>query len=545
MSVWSRLTGAIAGIGVGGAAAAAMEPILEVPKQEAWRGEPNRVLDIGTLAHLIATGLLDEEKAIDEAKRNGYNENRLRARIQLALTVPGIGELDRMLNRGIITRAQFEHALSKHGIEAQFHAAYYNLLSDRLSTATVANAVQQGHLPNVGSSGEPILPAPIASKGTPQPPSAQGQGYDIPLTTIPLDPEAEAAAQGYDLERLRVEANLAGLPPPQELLLDLWRRGIITEDAVVAGIREGHTKTKWIPAILALKRRRLPAQEYANAWLREWVTREQAEEGARAQGITADDLELLYLNRGRPAAPGQMWTAWARGVEGPRGVPTDYQDHEEAIRRSNIRPEYAPMLWGIRFYFPPLFQLNRLVQAGAVDIDTAAKWAHYNRTAPEVIDALKAYWRKGTTAADRELTATELADEYFGHYIDAATFRKRLAELGYSDEAVAMKVELVDARRVKRARQQRESRIHSQYVGHRITRDDAVSALQIAGVPTEARDLVLTEWDAERDINVATLTPAQVVKAFKKGVQTRDWALAELLERGYADADATTLLDEA
>jgi hypothetical protein len=372
----------------------------------------------------------------------------------------------------------------------------------------VANAVQQGHLPNSGSSNRDILPPMIPEKPGINPDSAQGPNYDIPLTTIDIDPEAEAAAAGLDFHRLQVEANLSGLPPAQEELLMMWRRGIITKEAVIAGIREGHTKTKWIPAVLAMKRTRLQAQEYANLWLREWVTQSEAEEGARATGVTAEDLKLLYLNRGRPAAPGQMWTAWARKVIGPRGVPTDYQDHEEAIRRSNIRPEYAEMLWGIRFYYPPLFQLSRLVQAKAITTDIAADWAEKNRTAPEVITALRKYWDSlGGTAADPYET---------------------------------------------KARNQLWTTLHTSYLNAETGLTEAKANLEVLGISEPSISAIIGTWTVERELIRKQLTAAQVKKAFLRAVRnpatgsawTRDDALAELLSRGWSAQDANTFLDE-
>jgi hypothetical protein len=427
---------------------------------------------------------------------------------RLARRVPPFATALDLWQRKRIDQQTLDSILARHGIPPGLWPAMRALADDLLSPQTVANAVQQGHVPNHGADGRPILPPPIDEEPGLYPPSAEGPDYNIPLTTIDLDPVKEAASTGLDFERLQIEANLSGLPPPQEMLLDMWRRGIITKEAVIAGIREGHTKTKWIPAVLALKRRRLPAQEYANAWLREWLTQAEAEEGARQTGINAEDLRLLYLNRGRPAAPGQMWTAWARKVIGPRGVPTDYQDHEEAIRRSNIRPEYAKMLWGIRYYYPPLFQLNRLVQAGAVGIDEALKWAEYNRTAPEVLTALRRYWEKPSTAT---------ADPH-----------------------------------VTRAQTQLWSTLHRTYMNGDV--DDALARedLRRLGLDETAQQLVLQLWKWEQELVRQRLTATQVKRAWLKAVTnpltgapwTFEDALGELISRGWSNQDARTFLAE-
>jgi hypothetical protein len=520
---FGRTVGEGAGVAIGTAASNAVRPPLQNIANTMQESFANQPLSPGDAAAAEARSAVKDYGGVPlgkletarEAAYRGIRSERFRVLVEMARRFPGSGELLDLLQRGQargtsagITTAQFRDALRRSGFTPEWIDKVELLANDLLSPATVANAVQQGHLPNSGASGRDILPPQIPEKPGINPDSAQGPDYDIPLTTIDLDPEAEASASGLDFSRLQVEANLSGLPPAQEDLLMMWRRGIITKEAVIAGIREGHTKTKWIPAVLAMKRTRLQAQEYANAWLREWITPEEAEEGARATGITKKDLDLLYLNRGRPAAPGQMWTAWARKVIGPRGVPTDYQDHEEAIRRSNIRPEYAKMLWGIRFYFPPLFQLNRLVQARAIDTDTAADWAEKNRTAPEVITALRKYW-----------------DSLGGSTTDPFETK---------------------------ARNQLWTTLHSSYLSAETSLPDATKNLDVLGLSEAATSAVLGLWTVERDLVRKQLTAAQIKKAWLKPVVnkatgrawTREDAVSALVARGYNYNDANTFLDE-
>lgn len=529
MSVWDKALSFFVGNAAGRASSETVSPVFEPLRQNSWARRPYRVLGPLFAARADAQQLTKEQNLAsldgngnqvssshfpesqvdleDDVIREGYGPARWDLLRRMAREMPTFSEALSMWQRRRIPQDTLDTILARQGIPPALWPAMRALAIDLLSPATVANAVQQGHMPNEGESGRHILPPPIAEKPGIVPPSADGPDYDIPLTQIDIDPEKEVEMGGLDFERLQIEANLAGLPPPQEMLLDMWRRGIITKQAVIAGIREGHTKTKWIPAVLALKRRRLAAQEYANAWLREWISEAEAKEGGRAQGYTADDMELLYKNRGRPAAPGQMWTAWARKVIGPRGVPTNYQDHEEAIRRSNIRPEYAPMLWGIRFYYPPLFQLNRLVQAGAVEIPEALKWAEFNRTAPEVLTALEKYWRGAAGGGKNSW--------------------------------------------VVKAESQLWSTLHRAFLAHDTDEGDVLSKLTTLGVPEETQIDIVGLWEQERDLNRARLTATQLKKAWKKAVKnpatgvpwTRDEALAELLDRGWNTQDANTFLD--
>lgn len=529
MAIWSRLTGAIAGLGIGGAAATAFEPAFEVPRQVAWEGEPNRILDLGTLAHLIAQGLLDEGAAENEAARNGYNPNRLRAMVQVQLKAPDVAEALALWRRGRITEAQVDHALAKSQLEQQYHGAVKELEFGRLDPAVVATAVQRGILPNEG-----ILPV--------GPPTARGVVEPMPM--VDLDPFAEAFASGVNAERLKVEARIVGLPPGPGELLDLLNRGVIERADFLRGVAEGNTRNEWADVLEQLRHYLLSPGQAATLRLKGWKTRAEANALGALRGASAEVMDDLYLAQGRPAAPVQMQTAWARGVDGPDGTPMDRAQFEKGIRESDIRPEWAAMLWGIRFAYPPLFQINRLVQGHAITPAVAVEWATKDRYAPEVLHALAAYWASGTTAAQKEATAATLLDEYEGLFIDEQTLRSALGQLGYHDAALDMEVHLADARRVKKARDAVVKAIHDSYVAHNLTDADAEARLADEQISAEAQALLVREWSHERGVARKTLTPAQIKRAYARNVITLDAAVAELVEHGYTDASARTYLAE-
>lgn len=519
-----------AGTAAGTATAAALAPALQEEVNTAWGHFPNRPVGAGPLAAGVAQGQVDPKAAKAEARLSGYSGAAFDTMVAIANVGPPLGAALDAYRRGTLSKTEYLAALQRAGIEPEWFAALVGLRDSRLSPETIANAVQQGHVPNAG-----ILP-PIVTDGPP---------FDIPLTTIDVDPIAEAAAHGIDLARLQVEANLAGLPPAAGDLRDMLNRGYITEEAAVAGVREGHTKTKWTGPTLALRAAVLSATEAASARLRTWVTKEEADAIGAMHGYTPEQMELLFLNRGRPASPTQMWRGWARKATGPRGEPVSYEDHAKAIAISDIRPEYAEMLWDIRYNYPPLFQLNRLVDAGAITPDVAAKWAAYNLEAPEVVDALLAYWRKGGASGGKEATAANLRAEYEGLYIDRPTLLAGLRDLGYSERDAEVLADLGDAARVKGYRDRVVTAIYKAYLAHKLTDAQAKVALADDGIDTTAADHLLAIWQREAGLTRHELTQAQVVSAYRRAVLTFDQALAELTDRGLSDADARILLGVA
>lgn len=544
MGVWSRLNAFLIGGAVARASSDAVTPVLEPVRQHAWTKNQLRVLDPNMLAELVAQGGAELAAAEGESSRSGYNPNRLAAMIYLRQTVPGVAEALTLYRRNEIDLDQLEHAYAKHAIDPAYWPGLTALAQALLSSAEVANAVQQGHVPNPG-----VLPDPGAStpppKGFKQAEAVDGDApTTVPLTQIDLDPIAEAAGSGIDLDRLRVEANLAGLPPGAETLLSMWNRGYITEEALDSGIREGHMKTKWLQAFKRMRWWIPSPQEIAAARLRTWLTKDEANELGALHGVSPDLMELLFLNRGRPASPTQMWTAHARKIIGPRGVPTEYEDHAKAIAISDIRPEYAEMLWGIRFAYPSLFQLSRLVQSSAIDPDTAALWASYNRYGPDVIAPLTVYWRTLHGGASKEATKTEIGDEFEGGYITEAEFRAALTNLGYTGNAQEVEVELGNARRLKKWRESTVDAIAKAYLAHAIDDAAALSELGEANVTGDAAQMLLRWWAMERRVTVRELTDAQLVKAFGHGIITEAVALGRLQELGLSAADAQIRLQE-
>lgn len=544
MAIWGRLQAFVFGGAIARAGSEAVTPVLEPVRQHAWQKNTLRVLDPATAARLVAQAKLSLGEAEEESSRSGYNANRLQALVHLAQTAPGVAEALTLYRRKEIDCEQLYHAFAKGQIESQYWLGLEALAAVLLTPAEIATAIQQGHLPNEG-----VLPG-IGPNVTLPPGFHQATAPDglapseVPLTQIDLDGVEQASEQGTDFDQLRVLANLAGLPPGPELLLTMWNRGEITEEAVNAGIREGHMKTKWASAFKRMRFAVLSPQEAASARLRTWITAKESYEIGAQHGYTHEQMDLMFLNRGRPATPRQLWIGWARKLKGPRGVPVEYEDHAKAIAISDIRPEYAELLWEARYNYPALFQLNRLVQSGAITPALAAKWAGYNLEAPEVIDALSTYWRSIHNQHGKQATKAELDDEYQAGFATEQEFRAALAKLGYTGAAQDLEVQLGDARRLKKWREAAVTAIGKSYLAHAIDDTAAISELAEAGVTGEAAQMQLRWWALERRVTIRELTDAQLVKAYGKGIITEAIALERLQELGFTAADAQIRLTE-
>jgi hypothetical protein len=456
---------------LGTAAGPSLEPFVQDLANEAWLLNQKYPVEPRDAALIVAEDVKLADWGANEAAQHGVNRERFDALVGETLAAPGVSQLFEAWRRNLIDDAAFQHGLRKAKLETRWDAPLMALKERLLSLDQLANARQQGFIDDARQ-------------------------------------HSESALQGLDAERADIAFELSGLPLGVETMQGAANRGLADRATFDQAIREGHTKTKYTDLAWALRQPILHATDYRTLHLKGWITEAEMNAGGALSGYTPAQMHLLYLEAGRPAAPGQMWTAAARGIDGPAGHPVDEAQFVKAIAESDIRPEYGPMLWGIRYLYPPLFQLSRLVQGGAIDAATAVDWAKKDRYAPEVVAALEKYWAGGTSSK---------GDPH-----------------------------------VTKAENQLWTRLHTSYLAGEIDAQAAAAALPTAGVAAAAIADVLSTWDEERTLIRKQLTPTQLRKAWQGNIVnpatgaawTQDEAIAALVSRGYSLPDAQTFMAE-
>jgi hypothetical protein len=445
-------------------------PAVREIEQQANKLYPSRALDAGEAAGIVAEDVELRDWGANEALLHGVDGPRFDALLGEALNAPGLPELLALWRRGLIDTAGFEHGLRKAKLEPRWDGAIKGLHDVLLSPDTLANARQQGFVDTARQ-------------------------------------HADSELQGVTNDNADILFFLSGNPPGPETLQRAANRGFIDQGEFVQGIREGRTKTKYTDLYWQLRNPLLSAATAVRLYLKGWWTQQQMNALGAEWGYTPEQMNDWYLSSGRPAAPGQMATAIARGVDGPDGKPMDKAQFIKGIKESDIRPEWAEMLYGIRYLYPPLFQTVRLLDNNKIDAPTARLWLKNSRYPPDVIDAVIAGSAGSTTAKADTHTA--------------------------------------------KAQTQLWTTTHRSYLAREISATVARNALGRAGVPADVIAGVLGIWDAERDLVRKQLTPANIKKAFAKGSRnaatgqtwTRDEAIAALVDLGYAPLVANDYLD--
>lgn len=494
MAALGSTPGIIVGTGVGLAAGIALEPAFELPRQKSWQANPNRILDPGLMARLVAQGGVDLQTAHDDAARDGYGPDKLDALVYLAQTTPAVAEALTLWRRGLISDQLWQHVLTKAGLDARYVAGLSALkTSEPLEPAVIATAIQRSLM-------KPPFPLPVP------PPTGEGKVKAFPVS--PLDAKAEAAASGVDLERLFVATGVVGLPLSLQQAASAFFRGIIERADFDRAVAEGDTRNEWGPAALEQARQILSAHDAAELQLRGFLTRDERLSHTDQHGMAAADSDLLYDLLGRSIPVHQITTGEARG--GVYKGPTDQipEAYLSSLQRGNLRPEYYNLAYANRYSLPSAFVLRALLTDGTVSE------------------------QEGEQLFEQLGWPPALAKQVAAHYGGA--------KAAGADKHVA------------KAQTQLWTATHRSYVAREITGQDARAQLAALGLDAAAQDQVVTLWNAERDLIRRQLSPADIRKAVQEKVPNpatgQPWtgaeALRALLDRGYSEDEALTYLRE-
>lgn len=484
----------IVGTAVGGAAAAAFEPALEVPRQEAWNAAPNRILNPELLARLVAQGGVDLADAAAEAKRDGYGPDKLDALVYLAQTVPGIGEATALWRRGLISDGLYSHVLVKEGLDQRYVAGIIaNKTAEPIGLGDIGYAVVRGIVPAPS-----YVPVPVPASGDTVP------RYPV----VNVDPEELAARLGYSPEMLQIIVGRSGLSMAPVMAAQARFRGIIGPNDYLIAIGEGDLRTEWAHPLLEVSRQILTADQYMEAVLRGWSTMSEGKAGAAKHGMTDADAQLLYEVRRRPLSVPTITKALARGGSfDAANAPFD-NPYVASVHEADLGPEWYGLAEAMKYTPPSAFVIRSLLKDGALSAAEGETQLLYSGWEPSLAKLVATHYSAGGGA---------VADPH-----------------------------------VAKAQTQLWGTLHRSYLAGKTDDTTATTVLGTLGVAAGAIPSVLHLWQTEAALVRKPLTPAQVKKAYTTGTVnpdtgqpwTQDDALGELMALGMSHSDALTFLTE-
>jgi hypothetical protein len=512
------------GIAVGGAAGAAFEPKLELPKQQAWQRNPQRIPDLGLLAELVAGGKITIQDGRTMAARLGFDQGPFDSVVWLAqnrLDFPMMLRLWRLFPKYVTPSGKsisqlVDETLAHEQLDWDYHDLLTKLeQAERPGIGDLAYSVVRGYLPT--DINLPV-PPPSTNDYVPRFPQSKTKAEDL-AAQIGFEPamlELMVARSGLSMApvmaanalfRSNAAAAINGLPNVPNVSAYTGKPYVGPNDYLLA-ISEGDLRTEWAEAVKETARQLLTAGEYAELELRGYIDKPTRRALTEQHGMSHFDSDLLYDVLGRAPSIKQVYIGLARGgtYDGqPKTIPEPFLS---AVQRANIRPEWYDIEYALRYSLPSAFVVRTLLKDGAIDATRAS------------------------TIFQNEGWPPDLADLVANHYAASGT--------GTADPHTG------------KAQTQLWTTTHKSYVAQEITDAVATGALAAAGVPAATVPAILALWKEERSLIRKQLSPAQIKKAFTGGainpVTGQAWTQAEatqaLLDRGYDHNDATVLLTE-
>jgi len=517
------------GIAAGGAASAAFEPALEIPRQQAWQAAPHRVLDPELLARLVAQGGVDLSTAQTLATHSGYSPANLDALVYMAQSAPGTAELLFLWRLGVIDEATWKQGMVKLGQRPDWIDRVAQTFSVPLTPAEAAVAIHHDVIPNQGQ-----LPGL----------DLQTTGKVLRFPIVNIDAYASAQAYGMGKDQLNAITRTLGLPPGLDLVARGVFRGILDRGDFTLAALQSNRRTEWQAYEFEVYRQIPTAEQFVEAHLRGWITQADMYAGTALHGMSQADTDIEFQIHRRPMTVRQITQALAWGGTFQPAAGEIQDPYSASVHQANLGPEWYDLGEHLKHTYSVPFWWRSMTSAGALSPAEATTILLRLGNPPDFVTQAVNHFTAAGTAATKEQTKAELLAEYEGGYITQAEYSTALQALGFTGTALQLELELGDARQAKAWREKVVEAIHKAYIEHEIDDTAAISELATVNVVGDTATRFLQLWQLERLYTRTRLTEAQVVKAYGKGLIAQADALARLQDFGLSAADATVRLTE-
>ena len=287
------------------------------------------------------------DQGYEIAEQNGYTRADFDILISNTGEPPGAQELMEALRRGFIDEATFKTGIRQSRVRDQWIQTLLDLRYSPLNTADAVDAHVEGYvdeatvksvadqnglLPEqykilIQAAGDPLSFTDmmnlwrwgLATEQDVRDALKRGRLKDdyidfalkLKVRPISVADAVESEVQGYITQEQGIAIaekngisrddylilrNTAGDPASRTEMIQLWRRGLVTEDDVIAALRESRLKDSYIPDVLKLKVQ-LPALYETRALLADGgLTAEQGTAILLAQGYEDDIVKAIVAN---------------------------------------------------------------------------------------------------------------------------------------------------------------------------------------------------------------------------------------------------------
>lgn len=247
-------------------------------------------------------------------------------------------------------------------------------------------------------------------------------------------PDVYSYSAGAGYAQFTVDSLIEGYRsyPDVSTALDLWRRGIVSQEDVQLCMTRNSIPLFFQDALLETRNLPLSPADLADMVVRDIKTQDEAAAVAAQSGVSADDFNALVLDTGEPLALQSLLEAFRRG----------FIDQERLVRgilQSRIRNEWVDVALALRYSPMSVADAVNAVVQDHLTPDQGEAISQQNGLEPGSFGIL-------TETAGEPLSRTELEQLFNRGLIDQATVEQGLRESRlknkYIPDAVQLHVKL-------------------------------------------------------------------------------------------------------
>lgn len=363
------------------------------------------------------------------------------------------------------------------------------------------------------------------------------------------DGAAAAAKSGVAPDVFAVLKDLAGNAPSPEQLVEALRRGIIARDGTgaastsfVQGIAETNLLDKWTTVVEGLATQWPSPADIVDAQVKGQVTADQGLADYTKVGGDPQWYDLLVNIAGNPPSPTELLQLAMRGVIDWSGTGPDATTFQQGFYEGRTKDKWEPIYRQLAYYWVTPSEVVEFYRYGVIGRDTAAAMLANRGVDATAAGYFLSYAEVNAIDDYRGLTEQAVLAMVAAGYTSDDQARTMLAALHKGTAAIEQLITYANLQRSITQLGNAISRIGNLYQGRKIDTTTARQALITLNLPAVSVNDIIADWSAVANVNVKTLSAAQIVDAWEYKVFTQDEAMTELESIGYIPFDAWALL---
>lgn len=359
-----------------------------------------------------------------------------------------------------------------------------------------------------------------------------------------------AARSGVSAADMQFLVDITGAPPDLTTLFEAVRRGYITEEELVTGLRQSDLRDSWIPTVSKLRYTTPTPVDMVRADVQGQLPSDQARQlafelGLEPPGFVNDNpdwYQILYDTAGRPPGPEEVGRMANRGIVPWEGVGPDVVSFQQMIHESDLKNKWYEPLRQLQVYVPPPRLVAGLLKSGSITEQQARAIWISDGVPPALADAYVHQALVEETATDKVLSKGEITKSFVAGFINEQDALDMLNTIGYRGQVAADILKLATMQRELSAINKVVNRVGSLYVNYKITPTDAQRSLTELGLPAAQIVDLLNIWEIERVPETRIPTIAQLGAAVHYGIIDGTTAIDKAQLLGYTPLDAWIIL---